>query len=221
MIDDWNRAISENGEYVVFTTSERLQADDQDETADVYLWHSGTVSMISAGGAQLASFNPPTGNVGMSSSGSDIFFGTSTRLVGQDTDVLGDVYDARVGGGFPKPPAEPSCPPEACQGSPSSLPLFGSAPSSVTPAGGNVPTNPGPPPPPPPPPPRRFTEAQLLAKALAACKHEAKNKRAACERQARKKYGAQQFAQALKACKHKPKNKRAACERQARKRYGR
>jgi hypothetical protein len=212
MIDDWNRAISENGESIVFTTSEQLQESDKDGATDVYLWHNGTVSMISAGGG---------GDPAMSLSGRDIFFTTFTQLVGQDSDVLGDVYDARVGGGFPKPAAEPSCSGDTCQELPKPLPSFGSAPSSVTPAGGNLPpTNPGPPSPPPPPP-KHLTEAQLLANALAACKHKAKNKRAACELQARKRYGAQQFAQALKACKHKAKNKRAACERQARKRYGR
>jgi hypothetical protein len=101
-IDDWNRAISENGEYVVFTTSEKLQAGAADGVTNVYLWHNGTVSMISPGASA-------SDIAAMSSSGSDIFFATATALVGQDTDLLKDVYDARVGGGFPAPPAEPSC----------------------------------------------------------------------------------------------------------------
>jgi hypothetical protein len=212
MINDWNKAISENGESIVFTTPEQLQESDTDGATDVYLWHNGTVSMISAGGGE---------GPAMSSSGSDIFFVTSTRLVGQDSDVLTDVYDAHVGGGFPAPSAEPSCSGDACQEPPKPPPSFGPVASSLAPVGGNLtPSNPGPPAPPPPPP-KHLTEAQLLAEALATCKHKAKNKRAACELQARKRYGAQQFAQALKACKHKPKNRRAACERQARKRYGR
>jgi phosphodiesterase/alkaline phosphatase D-like protein len=37
--------------------------------------------------------------------------------------------------------------------------------------------------------PKTLTRAQKLAKALKACKHKTKNKRAACEKQARKKYG--------------------------------
>jgi hypothetical protein len=209
--DDWNRAISENGEYVVFTTSEKLQADAGEGVTNVYLWHDGKVSMISAeGGASPA----------ISSSGSDIFFETGTRLVGQDTDVQTDIYDARVGGGFPAP-AQPSCSGDACQGSPSPLPSFGPSASSLFPAGGN------PAPPAPPPPPHeekkkpKLTPAQELAKALAACKHKPKNKRAACESQARRRYAAQELAKALAACKRKPKNKRPACESQARKRWKR
>jgi hypothetical protein len=213
-VDDWNRAISENGEYVVFTTSERLQADAQEGVTNVYLWHDGTVSMISAeGGAEPA----------ISSSGSDIFFATAKPLVGQDTDSLGDVYDARVGGGFPAPRAEPSCSGDACQGSSSPLPSFGTSTSSLLPAGGNLP-------PPPNPPPvketkkkltKKLTPAQELAKALAACKHKPKSTRAACESQARRRYAAQELAQALAACKREPKGKRSACESQARKRYRR
>jgi hypothetical protein len=125
---DWGRAISSNeegthdGEYVVFTTSEKLQADDVNREPDVYLWHcsavcphpaaESSVAMISDGrdpeGVDLTPAGEP-GSPGMSASGSDIFFTTHTRLVGQDTDELGDLYDARVGGGFPRPPAAFSC----------------------------------------------------------------------------------------------------------------
>jgi hypothetical protein len=213
-IDDFSRAISKNGEYVVFTTSERLQAGAEEGVSNVYLWHNGTVSMISSGGGV------GTGEAAMSSSGSDIFFTTAIPLVGQDTDLLRDVYDARIGGGFPAPPAEPSCSLNACQGKPSKLPLFEPSTSSLVPAGGN------PAPPKPSLPPveekkKKLTPAQELAKALAACKHEPKSKRAACESQARRRYAAQQLAAALKACKSKPKTKRAACESQAKKRYRR
>jgi hypothetical protein len=213
-IGDRERAISENGEYVVFTTSEELQAGAVEGATNSYLWHDGTVSLIS--GDSL-------GGPSISSSGSDIFFATAKQLVGQDTDALGDVYDARVGGGFPAPPAEASCSGDACQGPSSPLPSFGPSTSSVLPAGGNLP-------PPPSPPPvketkkkltKKLTPAQELAKALAACKHKPKNKRAACESQARRRYAAQQLAQALAACKREPKSKRAACESQARKRYRR
>ena len=62
---------------------------------------------------------------GMSATGSDIFFETRSQLVGQDTDSLGDIYDARVDGGFPAPTPEPSCSGEACQGTQSSAPTSG------------------------------------------------------------------------------------------------
>jgi hypothetical protein len=223
-IDDWNRAISgesnveapgktpderHDGEYIIFTTTERLQAQDENNATDVYGWHcpspcpkpatEGTVSMISDG-HDPNGVNPPPGTTqqrkaegtpvtAISSSGSDIFFFTHTRLVGQDEGVLSDLYDARVGGGFEAPPIEPHCAGEACQGGASPVPSFGSAASSSSPAGGNlVPalggalafktlT------------PKPLTQAQKLANALKTCKKERKKKqRVACESQARKKY---------------------------------
>jgi hypothetical protein len=152
----------------------------------------------------------------MSPSASDIFFFSATALVGQDVDGLGDVYDARMGGGFKKPQKPLECEGETCQGPGKEPPSFGAAPSSMFAAGGNLsPAAPGsgikpaies----------KLSTEAQQLAKALAACKRKPKAKRAACESQAKKRY---QLAKALKACKGKPKGKRASCESQARKRY--
>jgi hypothetical protein len=123
----------------------------------------------------------------MSASGSDIFFITSTALVGQDTDLLGDVYDARVGGAFPAPAVEPSCS-DVCQGPASGQPSFPSAASSVFSGGQNLS-----------PPPisvapstshqsKPLTRAQQLAKALKACKGKPKRKRVLCESQAKKKY---------------------------------
>jgi hypothetical protein len=125
---DWGRAISNNeegehdGESIVFTTSEKLQQDDLNEKPDVYLWHcsaecarrgeKGSVAMISDGrdpqGVDLTPARQPA-SPGMSASGSDIFFTTGTQLVGQDSDELVDLYDARIGGGFPRPPALSSC----------------------------------------------------------------------------------------------------------------
>ena len=171
-IDDWSRAISgcpkgvsaeegercpegtHDGEYIIFTTREKLQANDMNNALDVYEWHccspseerlagEGTVRMISDGHAsegvtvgQGAIYE--TQVAAMSATGSDIFFSTPTRLVGQDTDALRDFYDARVGGGFPAPAAEPSCSGEACQNEKSLLPSFGSAASSLFTAGGNL-----------------------------------------------------------------------------------
>jgi hypothetical protein len=191
-IDDWNRAISENGEYIMFATSEKLQNGDENKAPDVYEWHNGTVGMISDGHAPHGVGSEITPVAAMSASGSDIFFATPTALVGQDTDVLGDVYDARTGGGFPRPAFGPSCPSESeegCQGKESAPPSFGSAASSSFIAGGNLT-----------PPaisvapskesrPKPLTRAQKLAKALKACRGKPRKKRAACEAQARRKYG--------------------------------
>ena len=52
---------------------------------------------------------------------------TSQGLVPQDTDGVDDVYDARLGGGFPPPPA----PAEACAGDACQGPLTNPAPLLV------------------------------------------------------------------------------------------
>jgi hypothetical protein len=93
---------------------------------DVYEWHDGTVSLISGGAG-----SEPSILVASSASGNDVFFLTRNRLVGWDVDDGVDLYDARVGGGFPEPPAEPAeCEGEACRGEGSSggsIPGAGSA----------------------------------------------------------------------------------------------
>ena len=60
----------------------------------------------------------------MSASGSNIFFFTSTALVPQDTDELGDLYDARIGGGVPSAHTN-GCAGEGCQGALEPEPSFG------------------------------------------------------------------------------------------------
>jgi hypothetical protein len=193
--EDWNRAISENGEYIIFTTAERLQADDEDNALNVYEWHNGTVGKISTGDAEKLGRQPAAT---MSASGSDIFFFSSTQLVGQDTDDLVDIYDARVDGGFPAPAHEPSCSGEACQPSAGALPSFGPTASSLSAPGGNLTARAGtlalvtvkPKP---------LTRTQQLAKALKACQGKPRKQRAACQSKARKKYGAKAKAKKVKA----------------------
>jgi hypothetical protein len=160
--NDWNRQINEDGTEILFATPERLQADDINTGTepsceslfaggtgcDVYEWHecedgackdgmAGEVHMITPGD-DPTSQDTDLGAASMSSSGSDIFFFTVTPLVGQDTDSLGDLYDARVGGGFPASTPEPSCSGEACQGGASSLPAFAAPGSQSFAGGGNL-----------------------------------------------------------------------------------
>lgn len=50
-----------------------------------------------------------------SADGSDVFFSTAESLVAQDYGLV-DIYDARIGGGYPEPPPPaPGCEGEACQ----------------------------------------------------------------------------------------------------------
>jgi hypothetical protein len=127
------RAISEDGSIVVFTSVEPLSVDAINGQQNVYVWREGldqsegAVSMISSGSSLTGDGSPV-----ISTSGNDVFFGTSQGLVVADTEGDDDVYDARVGGGFPQKPAErQQCSSDACQG-PLSDPAPLLVPNSVT-----------------------------------------------------------------------------------------
>ena len=77
------------------------------------LLNEGCVYLISSGKSPFPSLFGDA-----SASGSDVFFFTRQRLVGQDEDELQDVYDARVGGGLgaQNPPSPNPCTSaEACR----------------------------------------------------------------------------------------------------------
>jgi hypothetical protein len=95
--------MSDDGERIFFTAKDALvPADSNGAKEDVYEWHDGDLSMISNG---LDTKDVVL--IGASSSGRDVFFITYEKFVGWDTDANTDVYDARVGGGFPEPPPRP------------------------------------------------------------------------------------------------------------------
>lgn len=170
-LDPLPRAISANGSRAFFQTAEPLVPRASDNRQNVYEYDNGQLSLISSG---TSSDNSTL--ISSSASGNDVFFATRDRLAPQDTDNNTDVYDARVGGGFPYTPPNLGCTGDACQGQPGSPPLFG-APASIPFSGsGNL---------------VPLTRAQKLTRALKACraKHN-RRKRAACEAQAREKYGA-------------------------------
>jgi hypothetical protein len=96
-------------------------------------FNGGCVSLISSGtGERDAQF--VDANVGAG----DVFLATGTSLVAQDPDLI-DIYDARIGGGFPPPPPpRPSCEGESCAG-PAGTPPNDPTPPSIDFAGpGNV-----------------------------------------------------------------------------------
>jgi hypothetical protein len=124
------RAISDNGSYAFFDTADALVPQDANGTLDVYEWHEGKVALISSGQDSFASYF-----LGASPDGKDVFFGTHARLVPQDIDTAGDLYDARICTGSDpclKPPAGETaqCEGDACQNSPA-LPLA-QAPATFT-----------------------------------------------------------------------------------------
>ena len=115
-----SRNISADGKRVFFETAQRLVVGDVNGQPDVYMWSGGQLSLISTGkGGEKSEF------IDASASGDDVFFLTRERLVGADTDNQIDIYDARVGGGFPEPVQPPKCIGDECRPpatSPPSLP---------------------------------------------------------------------------------------------------
>lgn len=103
--------LSSDGNRLFFQTAAALVPQDNNGKPDVYEWEGGQVSLISSGSGKFESRL-----IDASASGNDVFFQTRDQLVPGDTDQFVDVYDARVGGGFPATPnASPPCEAEACR----------------------------------------------------------------------------------------------------------
>jgi len=191
--------LSENGRLFFDSYDQLVPQDSNGSFEDVYEYEpdglgscgvsSGCISLISSGQEDTnSSFVTAT------PSGSDVFFTTYSRLVPQDQDELMDLYDARVDG-VPAPALpSPPCAGDACKGPLSSPVSSETLSSTVITGSGNVLASPLSVPPPPSKPkssPRPLTRAQLLTKALKACRKTRANKakRVACEKHARKSYG--------------------------------
>ena len=99
-----SRGISADGDRVFFDTTDALVSQDINGKRDVYEWENGHVYLISSGvGANPSMF------LDNSESGNDVFFTTTDSLLEGDTDGSYDVYDARVGGGFPRGVSAAEC----------------------------------------------------------------------------------------------------------------
>ncbi len=199
-----SRYLDENGR-MFFDSSDGLVPRDTNGTEDVYEYEPAGVGTCETGGpgyvvaeegciglVSSGESSQESGFLDASQSGDDVFFLTSARLSGRDTDTAVDIYDARVGGSEP-PESEPvECLGDACQSpvspprslTPGSLtatlpsePLAGAAPGTGAKPSTGTKTKPE-------------TRAQKLARALKACAKKPKRRRAACVRQARRRYGA-------------------------------
>ena len=117
------RALAANGARVFFASADALVLSDTNGAPDVYEWEAngvggcvapgGCVGLISSGRASEGAVFADA-----SESGDDAYFLTARSLVGSDSGSL-DLYDARVGGGFPEPPVPIPCAGDACQALPS------------------------------------------------------------------------------------------------------
>jgi hypothetical protein len=129
-------ALSDDGRYVFFSTAEPLLPEDANGKSDAYMFdaESGLARLLSSGHSTSDSYF-----MDASRDGRDAFFLTRERLVGWDVDTAYDLYDARVGGGFPEPlRPPPPCSGDACQGPPGLSPAAGSAGTALFRGNGNV-----------------------------------------------------------------------------------
>jgi DNA-binding beta-propeller fold protein YncE len=197
-----SRYLNDEGR-LFFNGADALVSQDTNGKEDVYEYEPagigsctdtrGCTSLISSGTAKNES-----AFLDASASGNDVFLVTAAQLVATDRDNSFDVYDARVCTESspcikpPPPPPKPCGDEEHCRPPAPAPSVFEAPPSSTFSGPGNIarqetlaapPTSK----------PRPLTKAQKLAKALTTCRKKykhAKKKRAACEAQARKNYGA-------------------------------
>jgi hypothetical protein len=145
LAEDYNRTMSADGSIVIFSTAAPLVSHDTNEAFDVYEWEEqGNGTCTEPGGCiSLVSDGVDPRGVGgekgvISASGRDITFQTQRGESPGDTDAVGDLYDARVNGGFPyAQPAAPCGSPEACRPSPTAPPGAPNFTSEVNVSGGN------------------------------------------------------------------------------------
>jgi hypothetical protein len=198
--------MSANGNRVFFTTSQGLVPQDVNGVEDVYEWEregegscpvkspaspvGGCQYLLSGGASPYASYF-----VDADEAGDNAFF-VHVGALGDVQVPAGhlELYDARIGGGFPAVCGGDGCASGEVSAAPS-VPGSVSGPPSAGFAGtGNFP-------PVSPAKPRVLTRAQLLAKALAVCRREHRrgHARTACERSAQSRYGPVKKARARKA----------------------
>jgi hypothetical protein len=153
--------------HIFFNSRDALVPNDVDGKADVYEWKDGRVRLISGGTGGGDSFYASS-----SISGNDVFFVTRQQLAASDNDQNVDVYDARVGGGFPGPPHASACEGlEGCHGPASSAPSFANPASGSLSGAAQL-----------------SPSARRLKAARKACKKKPKKARAKCTANAKKHF---------------------------------
>jgi hypothetical protein len=106
-------AISNDGRFILFDSPDRLVPEDTNDVRDVYLW-----DREGAPGQQLqlvtsGKGNTPSYALDIDPTGTNVFFSTREGLVPADKNANYNVYDARIGGGFPE--SGESCAGEGCR----------------------------------------------------------------------------------------------------------
>jgi hypothetical protein len=118
------RGFTDDGTFY-FESPDPLTADDTDTAFDVYAYDAAGLHVASPGTATDAHL------ADVSADGRDVFIKTHDKLASTDVDNgYADIYDARIGGGFPAVEPPVVCSGEACRG-----------PQSVEPPAPNLPAS--------------------------------------------------------------------------------
>lgn len=137
--------LSEDGSRAFFETGESLVPQDTNGLPDVYEWENGHIYLLSSGQGGIPGHPEPehgtfNGEIfgvrgsmlaGVSANGNDVFIATDDRLLPQDIENSLQVYDVRVGGGFPYTPPVYGCDSGQCQGPQTPAPSFAPPPSAT------------------------------------------------------------------------------------------
>jgi hypothetical protein len=126
-----SRALSEDGSRLFFNSFDALVPRDTNGVQDVYQWEAqGTGTCEKTGGCidLLSTGQSPEKSefIDASADGEDVFIRTESGIDPADPGRY-DIYNARVGGGYPTPIQPPPCLGDACQDIPA-------APNDPTPA---------------------------------------------------------------------------------------
>lgn len=130
--------VGDDGSVLFESRVSLVSADVNGSRMDVYQWKEGQLSLVSPGDSDDDSYLS-----GNSVSGRDVFFATTAAIDPREVDPGdADIYDARIGGGFPPAVATTPCDvlADGCQGAASIAPAS-PAPASATFSG---PGNPAP-----------------------------------------------------------------------------
>jgi hypothetical protein len=110
--------VSGDGSTVAFATSAALLRSDINRSLDLYEWRNGILHLLSNGvdTFPVSLYGTPAVR-SVSADGRDIFFSlVDPGRTGYERDGVANLYDARIGGGFPPPAPAAHCSEESCQG---------------------------------------------------------------------------------------------------------
>jgi hypothetical protein len=138
--------LSEDGGRLFFQSLDPLVPHDSDGKLNVYEWEAEGEGSCRRTKGCIYSISDVAGDysshfMDADTTGENVFIDTSDRLVPSDTDTNEDVYDVRVGGGFPVPTPLPVCDNgDSCKSPVSPQPpSFGSGPTETFSGSGNPP----------------------------------------------------------------------------------